>query len=114
MAERQNDGMTDSCKYRFLFYILKKKPNLSTKRFPESMIKTTFLANVCPKIYGKGGKELPLKRVWENADRIYAEINWIACIPVMSLQNLEKWINKIVDKTFNIENIDHFQINNCL
>ena len=43
MKERRNNRMTNSCKYRFLFYI-KKKPSLSSKSFSESMIKATLLS----------------------------------------------------------------------
>ena len=53
--------MTDRCKYRFLVYI--KKTSLSSKRFNESMIETTILANLRPKLSGRGSEELPIKRV---------------------------------------------------
>ena len=62
--------MRDSCKYRFMFYIL-KNPRFSFKRFYESMIKTTFLSW---QIYVQNSpeqvkkKELPMKcvHVWEK------------------------------------------------
>ena len=38
------------------------KTSLLSKHFYESMIKTTLS---CPKISGRSGKELPIKRVWE-------------------------------------------------
>ena len=43
MTERRYDRMTDSCKYRILFYT-NKKASFSSKSYSESMIKTKLLS----------------------------------------------------------------------
>ena len=53
--------MTDSCKYRFLLYILKTKlilQNFSRKCEQNNIF---ILANLCQKLHGRGIKELPIK-----------------------------------------------------
>ena len=56
--------MTDSFKYRFLFYIDDKNKLILQKFFRKYDKKNTFiLANVCPKISRRGRKELPIERV---------------------------------------------------
>ena len=74
MPERRIDRMTDSCEYRSLFDT--KKTSLSSKRFYESMIKTTLLfLQIYVQKYPKEVEKNCLKNVGEkNADRIYAEI----------------------------------------
>ena len=54
---------------------------------------TFIFLNLCPKISGRGKKKLPMKRVWENVDRIYSEI------ASKTLTN-ERTINRIFDKSF--------------
>ena len=61
----QYNRMTDSCKYRFLMYILKKQAYPSNF-FNESMIKnnTYILANLCPNYLEEAEKNcLAIKRV---------------------------------------------------
>ena len=81
--------MTDICKYRFQF-CTKKKTSLLSKSFYESMTKSTLL---CPKIFGRGRKELPIKLCEKNADRIYAVFICMmqtTFIPALSLESLVK------------------------
>ena len=93
---RETEWLTDSFKYRFLFYT-KQKPSFSSKSFSESMIKQHFYL----------GKFLSKNIEKKKADRIYTGIILISMIPTISiqplpmwLQNLEKWTyNRIIDKS---------------
>ena len=55
MTEKQNDRITEGCKYRFLFYILKRaNPSKVLRKYDKN--NSFFLAGLCQKLSRRGEK----------------------------------------------------------
>ena len=61
MYEKIKKGGKGCCNYRFLFYIEKQAYSLKVFKYDEKT--KVFLAKLCPKLSGRGRKELPMNRV---------------------------------------------------